>query len=137
MAEEIIKQCKRCGAKLHFKRVSKNMGMWRTMSPSLTKKNTPNYCRRCYAPDKGIDLREVSLLSSTTKVMCIQQTVFMKSEIKILKKMVNQRLNIKLLITIPRMIARAIMVTISSIQSVPRLETAAPVPSAAVLVAVS
>jgi len=64
MAEEIIKPCKRCGAKLHFKRVSKNIGIWRQMSPSLTKKNTPDYCRKCYAPDRGIDLRGVKPNSS-------------------------------------------------------------------------
>lgn len=64
MAEEIIKQCKRCGAKLHFKRVSKNMGIWRQLSPPLTKKNTADYCRKCYAPNRGIDLREVKPNSS-------------------------------------------------------------------------
>ncbi len=57
MVEEIIKQCKKCKAKLHFGRVGRDMGFLRKISPSLTKKNTPDYCRKCYAPDKGIDLR--------------------------------------------------------------------------------
>jgi hypothetical protein len=49
---------------MHFKRVSKEMGIWRKMSPSVTKKNTPDYCRKCYAPSRGIDLRGVKPNSS-------------------------------------------------------------------------
>ena len=59
MAEEITKKCKSCGREMTFRRVSKKMGkVLRGMSPSLTMKNTPIYCRRCYAPDKGIDNRK-------------------------------------------------------------------------------
>ena len=58
MTETIIKACLACGRKLSFARVSKDMGTFlRGLSPSLTKKNTPDYCRKCYAPDRGIDKR--------------------------------------------------------------------------------